>query len=267
MAAVCALLACDSENVQWAFISNPSGGAKHPGGGAIVVIRKTSPALVTESGGSLRQTGTGERGSMTVHVAIHADMVALEHEDAIELRCPVLPDGGVLLPGAQMQVLTAGPVNWVFTVPDSGVIDSAAVGRGRLLAAATSNVLALQHGTGLILFGSRDDGPEQLGLDYQLEESGAHLRLLLPGQPPRDLVGAPRPAVEDRLAFDDQRDSVRIFGPYGDPIAELPRAAVSLPGGAHGVFLRGTLPDGLPSLPRPFAVVMATDNRYLLRIE
>jgi hypothetical protein len=63
-----------------------------------------------------------------------------------------------------------------------------------------------------------------------------------------------------------QHDSMRILGPLAEVLAELPASSVTLQGGAGGVFLSAALPDGLPGDPTPMNLLMAADNRYLLRI-
>ena len=57
-----------------------------------------------------------------------------------------------------------------------------------------------------------------------------------------------------------------MLGPTGTVIAELPAAAVSLPNGVAGIFLEASLPTGLPGDPVPMQLLMAADNRYLLRV-
>jgi hypothetical protein len=74
------------------------------------------------------------------------------------------------------------------------------------------------------------------------------------------------PLPAQRLVYVAQHDSVRILGPLAEVLAELPANSVTLPGGTGGVFLQAALPQGLPGDPTPMNLMMAADNRYLLRV-
>jgi hypothetical protein len=141
------------------------------------------------------------------------------------------------------------------------------VGPGVLHVAANGTLLILESGAGLVLFGEEDE-PEILGLSATLTTtpSGDEYALLLPYGTVRFLVPPPLPQFGQRVVFGAEHDSVRILGPIGEPLAEIPRESVSLEMGAGGVFLTASLPQGLPGDPVPRTLLMAADNRYLLRV-
>jgi hypothetical protein len=263
-----ALLGCDSEKFSWSFVSNPGGGDSFANGGAVLVIRRHSGSGSARSDGALRflrVTGSDDRGPVTVWLATGSDTALREHGDRVEIRSPLL-ERPVRLPGAQL-ALASGPLAFTVAVSDASSLHALAPGAGRLHVAAAGNLLALEHAAGLVLWGT-EPAPQTLGLDHSLDLSGSELRLLLPDRRVRLLVPAPPPPIQDRIAFDEQRGSIRIFGPRRERIAELPRGAVTLAGGAQGVFLSAELPDGVSERDRaPLALLMAEHNRHLLRIE
>jgi hypothetical protein len=232
----------------------------------VIIVNKTASAGLGGGGRSLVERGRDDRGAVTVHLAIGADLVGLDYGDVIDLRSPSLPVGRLELTGATLDVRKSGPAVWELSISDGAAVHPIAFGRARLLAAARGNVLVLEHSAGLVVFGTAAE-PEVLGTDHCLDESGEALRLVLPDGSIRWLRGSPPPAVEDRVAFDPSRGSIRVFGPRRELLAELPRVSVTLDGGANGLFLHASFPRGLGTVRRPFHLLMPTDNRYMLRLE
>jgi hypothetical protein len=255
------LAACgDSENISWFFVSNPGGNWNTGGGGAVIVVKKTSSLLASTdlSGRRLTWTGTDEQGTLHVHLPTSADAAVLEGMSLIEVRSSMLTlparvrGGSVLWP-------ETGPVACTVAVPDSAAIDAGARGRGTLSVARGGNLVALEHEDGLIVW---NGGPVQrhprgvrlvpLGQD--------RLQLLDQGGRYTALTIAPLRAFWDRYQNDDRRRSLRIYGPRGEWIAEIPSAAATFHGGEAGLGFSAHL-DGQLLLNQ------AWENAYLVRIE
>lgn len=262
------LAACDSEKFSWSFVSNPSGDDPFAGGGAVLIIRHNGSNTALGDGAFrfLRQAGTDVRGeAATVYLAAGSDTAATQLLDRVELRS-VLFDEPMLLRGASLAT-ASGPTVFTIAIADSAVLHPFAFGLGTLHVADVGNLLALEHQGGLILWGT-SERPETLGLDHHLDLSGPELRVLLPDQRLRILTPRPPPPIDDRIGFNPGRNSIRIYGPERQLLAELPRDRVVLAGGAQGVFLSAVFPDGVSERDRvPLSLLMAEQNRYLLRVE
>lgn len=269
------LAACDAENVQWAFVSNP-GGSFGTTGGAVIVIRFTSSSNVTLAGDFLRVEGFDDRGPVTVLLPYHGDFAVLERSNAVEVRSPALwfDDGSGMRPGrfeatsALLQVpLAGGPASLRVQLPDASVVHPAGVGPGTLHVANAGTLMILESGSGLVVFGEQGS-PEVVGTSATLTTTpfGTEFALLQSNQTLRLLVAPPLPLPEQRLVYVSEHDSVRILGPLAETLAELPAASVTVQNGVGGVFLEAELPQGLPNDPGPMSLVMAAYNRYLLRV-
>jgi hypothetical protein len=256
-------LAACGDNVQWAFVSNTSSGSGQ--GGLIVVVRSGSSALGLESA-ALRVAGHDRDGALTAHLPHGGDVAVLERAGGVEVRSPALPAHAVELAGARLES-AAEPACLAVALPDASRLHGLAWGPGRLHVAVAGTLLVLECATGPIVFGERPE-PEALPPTYQLTTtaSGDAFALLLPDGRLRLLVpGAPAPP-EQRFAHDSQRNSLRLFGPWREALAELPSAMVELHP-APGLFLRASIAGGIPGVERPTTLLMARDNRFLLRVE
>lgn len=268
--------ACDAENVQWAFVSNP-GGSFGTTGGAVIVIRFTSSSNVALEGDFLRVDGFDDRGPVTVLLPYHGDFGVLEHGNAVQVRSPALSfdDGSGMRPGrfeatgAFVQVPPAGgAASLRVQMPDSSVVHPGGVGPGTLHVARAGTLMILESAAGLVVFGEQES-PEVVGTSATLTTTpmGNEFALLLPNQTVRLLVAPPLPLFEQRLVHVPEHDSVRILGPLAETLAELPAHAVTVQNGVGGVFLQAELPQGLPGDPGPMNLLMAAHNRYLLRVD
>jgi hypothetical protein len=98
------LCACDSENVSWAFVSNP-GGSFGTTGGAVIVISFSSSSSSSSPLGSngdwLRVDGFDQRGALSVFLPYVGDFAVLQRAGSVELRSPALSfdDGDGPRPG------------------------------------------------------------------------------------------------------------------------------------------------------------------------
>jgi len=274
------LASCDSENVSWAFVSNP-GGSFSTTGGAVIVIRFSSSSSTSSPVGSngdwLRVDGFDQRGALSVFLPHVGDFAVLSRSGSVELRSPALSfdagdgvrPGRVEADGATLDLMAAGgPAALRLLLPDTSIVHPGGVGPGVLHVAANGTLLILESGAGLVLFGE-DSEPEIVGLSATLTTtpSGNAYALLQPNGVLRFLVPPPLPQLEQRVVFVPERDSVRILGPIGEVLAEIPQASVTLHNGAAGLFLTASLPDGLPGDPGPMQLSMTADNRYLLRVD
>lgn len=269
------LPACDAENVQWAFVSNP-GGSFGPTGGAVLVIRVSSSSGLALAGEFLRVEGVDERGPVSVLLPHQGDFGVLVRDGEVEVRSPALSfdeaggtrPGRIQVPGGMVHVPPAGgPASLLVQLPDCSVVHPGGVGPGTLYVARSGTLMILQSGAGLVVFGEREQ-PEVVGLSASLTTTPAGNRyaLLLPGNQLRLLDTPPLPTPEQRVVPVSAHDSLRILGPRSEVLAELPASAVSLQNSTPGVFLQASLPQGLPGDPQPMSLLMATANRYLLRI-
>ncbi len=270
------LSACDADNVQWAFVSNP-GGSFGASGGAVIVIRVTSTSSLGLEGDFLRVEGVDGRSAVTVLLPHAGDFGVIARGNSVEVRSPVLAfdDGAGRRPGrfeasgATFQVPPpGGPAALRVQLPDASVVHPGGIGPGTLHIARAGSLMILESGSGLVVFGERDE-PDVIGLSATLTTTpaGDAYALRLPDNRIRLLLAPPLPLPEQRLEFDPGRGSVRIFGPLREVLAEIPADAVMLQNGAGGLFLQAALPRGLPGDPTPMNLLMATDNRYLLRID
>ena len=266
--AACVLVGCNSDNFTWEFVSNPGGGDSFANGGAVLILRRASNSGLPLSDGTfrfLRESGSDERGAVTVYLAAGGDFAARQHRDRLEIRSPLL-DGPVRLPAATLRERSGAAVFEV-QVAEASLLHASGVGRGVLYVAEVGNLLVLEHQAGLVLWGTGAEA-EVLPPDHRLDSSGAELRVLLPDQRLRVLKPGAPPPLDERVAFNDRRGSIRVFGPRRELLAELPRERVRLAGGAQGVFLSADFPQGVSARDaRPLSLLMAAQNRYLLRIE
>jgi hypothetical protein len=270
------LAACEADNVQWAFVSNP-GGSFGTTGGAVIVIRITSTSSASTAGDFVRVDGVDDRGTVGVLLPLRGDFGVLQRGDAVELRSPALSfdDGTRVRPGrfeaanASVQVPPAGgPAALRVQLPDSSLLHPAGFGPGTLHVARAGTLLILESGAGIVVFGEKDE-PEVIGTSATLttNPAGTTFGLLRPDNTVRLLFAPPLPLPEQRLLPVPQHDAVRILGPIAEPLAELPARAVTVQNGAGGLFLSAELPEGLPGDPGAFRLLMAAHNRYLLRVD
>jgi len=272
-----ALLAgCDAENVQWAFVSNP-GGSFGTTGGAVIVIRVTSSSALGLEGDFLRVEGVDARGPVSVLLLHEGDFGVLVHGNSVELRSPALSfdDGSGMRPGrvdvsgGVLQVPPpGGAASLRVQLPDSSAVHPGGVGPGTLHIARAGTLLILESAAGLVVFGEQAT-PEVVGTSATLitTPEGNRFALRVSATQVRLLNVPPLPLPGQRLVYVAQRDSMRILGPLAEVLAELPASSITLQGGAGGVFLQAALPEGLPGDPSPMNLLMAADNRYLLRID
>lgn len=265
--AVLALLGgCDTDNVEWAFVSSP-GGSFGKTGGAVIVIRVSSSSAAGLEGEFLRFDGFDDDGAVSVLLPLKGDFAVLRRAFSVELRSPALP-GRVELDGAGLHLPPpGGPAAMRLSLPDTSLVHPSAVGPGTLHVASAGTLMILESATGIVVFGEEPE-PEVLGLSVTLTTTppGDAYALLLPDNRLRLLVPPPLPSPAQRVRFDEARSSVSLLGPSGAVLAELPAAAVNLQNGAGGVFAQASLPQGLPGDPVPMSLLMAADNRYLLRV-
>ena len=270
------LAACDAENVQWAFISNP-GGSFGTTGGAVIVIRWTSSSSATLAGDFLRTDGFDDRGAVAVLLPYRGDFGVLQRADGVEVRSPALAfdDGDGMRPGrfeasgATLLIPPAGGAAALrVQLPNASIVHPSALGPGTLHIARAGTLMVLESLTGLVVFGEHEE-PEVVGTSATLTTTpmGNEFALLLPNQTLRLLFAPPLPLPEQRLVYVSAHDSVQILGPLSEPLAELPASSVTVQNGLGGVFLEATLPQGLPDDPGPIELLMAANNRYLLRVD
>jgi hypothetical protein len=259
--------ACDSDKVSWAFVSNP-GGTSGQGGGIIIIINNGGGSgRLSLEGDVLQVPGRDDRGPVTTLLPHGGDVAVLARPDGLELRSPALPQGRIGLPGARAAVCT-GAAALRMQLPASERVHPAAAGPGVLHVAARGTLLVLESAAGLVVFGERPE-PEVLPPKVLLTATadGARLAVLLGDGTLRELVPPPAPAPAERLQAVPARHSLRILGPSREVLAELPASCVQLQHGRHGLFLSAELPQGLPGAPGPFTLLMARDNRFLLRVD
>lgn len=268
--------ACDAENVQWAFISNP-GGSFGATGGAVIIIRITSTSTASLEGDFLRVEGFDDRGPVSVLLPYRGDFGVLLRNGVVEVRSPALSfdDGSGTRPGrfeatgAFLVVPPAGgPASLRVQLPDTSRVHPSCVGPGTLHIARAGTLMVLESPAGIVVFGEKDE-PEVIGLSATLTTTpaGNAFALLRPDNTVRALIAPPLPLPEQRVVYVEEHDSYVILGPLAEVLAELPATSVSLQGGIGGVFLEASLPQGLPGDPQPTSLLMATHNRYLLRID
>jgi hypothetical protein len=178
-----------------------------------------------------------------------------------------LPQGVIELPGAEVSVPEPGAAALRVQVPDSGLLHPSAHGPGCLTVAARGTWLVLASDAGLVLF-APGTAPEVLPPAALLTTTsdGAQLAVLLPDGALRVLAPQPPPALEQRVQVARGGQSVRLLGPAGECLAELPSACVQWQHGSDGLLLTAELPRGTPALPGPITLLLARDNRYLLAV-
>jgi hypothetical protein len=254
------LFAACGDNTRWAFVSNPDHG------GLIVVIHSGGSNPLGLESAALRVDGTDERGEVTALLAHGGDVAVLAHRDDVEVRSPVLPARAVLLPGAHVAPAD-GPACLRVSVPDSQQLYERAAGPGRLHVAATGTLLVLETGGGPVVFGERAE-PEALPPNVLLTATPSNdaLALLLPDGRLRVLTPGRAPPPEQRLTQNRMHDSVRLLGPWGEVLAELPSRLIELEP-APGLFLSASITGGVRGAERPATLLMARDNRFLLRVD
>jgi hypothetical protein len=257
------ILAACGDNVQWAFVSNTTSGSGK--GGLIVVVRSGSSALGLENA-TLRISGHDDLGPLTVHLPHGGDVAVLERANGVELRSNALPRHVVELSGARLAT-AAEPACLSMSVPDASRLHELAYGPGRLHVAAHGTLLVLECATGPVVFGERPE-PEALPPTYQVTTtaSGEAFALILPDGRLRWLVPGAVAPPELRLEHDPGRNSLRLLGPWREALAELPSSLVELQPGP-GLFLRASIEGGIPGAERPTTLLMARDNRFLLRVD
>lgn len=268
--------ACDSDNVQWAFISNPSG-SLGVAGGAVLVVRTTSNSRLDLEGAFLRVDGHDDRGEVSVLLPHEGDFGILQRRGEVEIRSPALSlqvggsarPGRIVAPGATLDLPAAGgPAAVLVRLPDAASVHPGGVGRGTLHIASAGTLLILDSLAGLVVFGEREE-PEVIGTSASLTTTtagNAYALRLLDGRV-RLLHAPPAPLPQQRIQRVESRGSVRLLGPTGEVLAELPGGVVELQNGVGGIFLRAHLPQGLPGDPHAMSLWMTTNNRYLLRVE
>ena len=255
---------CSSDKVSWEFVSNTSS-ASSTGGGAVIVITRGSASPATLPTRSLQFEGEQRERSVRVRLSTSSDAVVIERPNAVEVRCPSLPDGFVLIADGRLIEAQRGASLWEVGIDEAGTLHPSAIGPGRLLVAARGNVLVLEHLGGLVVYGDRPDPFALPG--WSVDASGNYLQVSALGQPTKVLFGSAPPALEQRVTWNSSRGSIRILGPAEELLAEVPDQGVQLANGVGGVFLRGEFAAGLGGATRPFTLVAATDNRYLLRVD
>jgi hypothetical protein len=147
-------------------------------------------------------------------------------------------------------------------------VHPAVAGPGFLHVAATGTLLVLEGGNGFVILGERPD-PEFVPPTAILTSTpdGDRLALLLDDGRLRALVPPPTPRAEQRLEPVPGMRSLRMLGPAGECLAELPADSVQLQHGVGGLFLVADVPPGSDGGKPGTTLLMARDNRYLLRLE
>jgi hypothetical protein len=214
---------------------------------------------------------------VSVLLPVAGDFGVLQRSNSVEVRSPALSfeDGGHRRPGrfaaddASVEFPPAGgPAALRVRLSDTSVVHPGGVGRGTLHIARAGTLMILESGAGLVVFGEQST-PEVVGTSATLTTTpaGNGFALRRADNSLRVLNVPPLPRPEQRLVHVERHDSLRILGPVAEALAEVPADAVTLRNGEGGVFLQAALPDGLPGDPGPMNLLMAADNRYLLRID
>jgi hypothetical protein len=256
---------CDLDNVEWAFVSNPSGDGG-TGGGAVIVIRasSSSSASLPAAVGFVTANGRDQRGAATVRLLVGGDVALIERPTSLELRSPVLPSIRTELAGARLSTASTGPFAAEIMVPEASRIDPLAVGAGRLRIAAHGTLLVLEHEVGVSAFGSGD--PVRAPVGTSVRTAGDEIGLLFADGRFTRLLAVP-PAAMDAQLRTPGTDRVELLGPHGEVLARIPAAPVTLHHGAGGLLLTASFPDGVGADRTPMALTIAAWNRHLLRVE
>jgi hypothetical protein len=258
------LAACDSENVSWIFVSNPGGGSGGTGGGAVIVIRTgSSTSAVTSSARWIQVPGLDDRGALTVHLAVGGEHALLERARELEVRSPLLPEARATLAGALAEFPQAGPTALRIRALEVDAIDDRASGPGTLHFAAAGSLLLVEHAAGVLAFG--EVPPRYFPAGSAVLEIGDGLFVRTPDSRTERVLARPAPGAEDRLRR-PAAGRIELLGLGREVIARLPEERVVLHGGAMGLFLTATFPDGLDSRT-PTSLTGAEGNRYLLRVD
>ena len=259
--------ACDSENVSWAFVSNPGGSFGEQGGGIIVVKKNAAPSN-DDPQRWIGVMGTDRRGPVQALLLTQGDVALLVYEDRVDVHCPRLP-GGVFRSSPRPDEFVRpadGGMAFALRVVETQQLHPQAFGPGRLIGAAFGSLLVLEHGSGLVVFG--DDPEPRILPEHRLQVVGAEFRAIAPDQTVRFLRAPAPPPVGERLQTNTQRGSVTIRGPGGTRLAEVPQERVQVGDGSDGLLFRASFPDGLGrGHPDPFALLGPRNNRHLLRLD
>lgn len=251
----------DSANVSWFFVSDPGGNWTTSSGGAVIVVRWTQSLVAAVDPGLRRLTLTGadERGALAVHVPTSADAAVLEGQGDLELRSAVLPRGSARVRGGALAWADSGPFACAITVPDAAAVDEQARGRGTLHLVRGGNLVALEHEGGLVVWNG--EGVQRFGEGHRVVALGDdRVQIIDRDSRYSPLTIAPLRAFWDRFRNDDRRRSLRIYGPRGEWIAEIPAESARFHAGEGGLGFSAALPGGL-SLSQAF------ENAYLVRVE
>ncbi|MBK8974982.1 MAG: hypothetical protein IPM29_03580 [Planctomycetes bacterium] len=195
-----------------------------------------------------------------------ADVALLRGPAGIELRCPLLGEPGIVaLP--DRQVVCHGDGSAAVEVPlgDVAPIDPSAAGPGRLVVAAAGTLLLVEHPGGVTAFeaGGRTRSPAGSRLRFDADA----VRIVEPSGRLRTPLPAATADPSQRLRRVGP-GRIELLGPRGDVLARLPESALTLHGGAGGLFLTARFPQGLPGAGRePFGLTAVDGNRYLLRVD
>ena len=263
-----ALLACgcDSENVSWAFVSNPGGSFGSQSGGIIVIVKGTAAPSADDPQRWIGIDGADRRGPVQVRMLTQGDFVLLKYADRIDLLDPRLPNGSFSASGTKIEQPITGPMAFALDVPDTQVLHPQAYGPGRLVGAAFGSLLVLEHLVGLVVFG--DEVQPRVLPAHKLQVTATEFRALAPDQTVQWLRAPAWPPVAERLQRNAQRGSLTIRGPFRERLAEVPESAVRISEGGDGLLFRADFPEGIGrSHPDPFVLLGPRNNRYVLRID
>lgn len=263
--AALALGGCSTDGkVSWMFVSDPGGGSGGSGGGAVIVIRYSSSSASTSVGSRwVAVHGAEATGPVTVHLAVGGEHALLERPSGLELRAPVLPAAAVRLAGAVPEFVEVGPASLRIRALDVADLDVRATGPGVITVAHEGTLVLVEHAAGVLALG---DGPARsFEAGSTVEEIGDGLYVRTAGPRLERILARPAPGTEERIRR-PSAGRVDLIGPRGARIAALPEERVRFHGGAQGLFLTASFPEGLDSRT-PTTLTATEGNRYLLRVD
>lgn len=148
------LVACDSENVSWIFISNPGGTISGvPQGGTIIVVKGSgSSSSLTYAGESVVVSGEDEAGPVRVHLPAGAEVAVLEHREGLSVISPALPGGRIDLSGGRLEPSAHPAVALRVLMPDASQAAPTLSGPGVLHIAADGTLLVAEAGGAVVAY-------------------------------------------------------------------------------------------------------------------
>jgi hypothetical protein len=117
----------------------------------------------------------------------------------------------------------------------------------------------LEHEGGLVVWNG--EGVQRFGAGHRLVTLGLdRVQVVDPGSRYVTLTIAPLRAFQDRFRNDDRRRSIKVYGPRGEFVAEIPAESARFHAGEGGLGFSASLPGRL-------SLSQAYENAYLVRVE